>query len=120
MIGEFLDWLTSEKGLVLACWEKGDTEEQAQLSCAQANIESLLAEFFEIDLKEVECERRALLEYLRHPEMKDCSACDGKGERFIVDRCVQGQDYGPETEGHIEICSQCKGKGRVPIQSKRR
>jgi len=43
-----------------------------------------------------------------------CDKCGGDGRIYIVDRVVQGQDYGPETEGHYEKCSKCGGKGKIP------
>jgi len=43
-----------------------------------------------------------------------CDKCHGRGEKFVVDRVVQGQDYGPEVEGHDEICLECDGSGQVP------
>ncbi len=57
-IGEFLDWLEGEKQLVLAQWNN----ENGRLYGSRHNQEALLAEFFDIDLKEVEKERRAMLE----------------------------------------------------------
>ena len=36
-----------------------------------------------------------------------CVRCGGKGQVWITDRVVQGQDYGPETEGHYESCPFC-------------
>ncbi len=47
-IGEFLDWLQEEHEIFLPF-----------------SITDLLAEYFEIDLKEVERERRAILDELR-------------------------------------------------------
>ena len=58
-IGEFLDWLLHDKGAEIAEW-RGD-----QLFPMRGSIESLLAEFFEIDLEKVEKERRAILEEMR-------------------------------------------------------
>ncbi len=46
-----------------------------------------------------------------------CKSCGGDGRRYVVDRVVQGQDYGPETEGHYETCPQCGGSG-VLLQKK--
>lgn len=42
-----------------------------------------------------------------------CTSCGGDGRKYVVDRVVQGQDYGPETEGHYETCPQCGGSGVV-------
>ncbi len=41
------------------------------------------------------------------PAIEKCSYCDGSKRKFVVDRVVQGQDYGPETEGHYESCPYC-------------
>lgn len=59
--GEFLEWLLGEKGFVLAKYE-GDANYPHPI---YETIEELLAEHFEIDLKKIEEEKRAMLEYLR-------------------------------------------------------
>lgn len=60
-IGAFLDWLQSEREIVLAEYEyRGETLYPINLS-----IEKLLAEYFEIDLEKVEQERRAILAHIR-------------------------------------------------------
>lgn len=61
VIGEFLEWLLSECGLCLA--EHDGVS--GRLVPVFTRIEDLLAEYFEIDLKKVEQERRALLESLQ-------------------------------------------------------
>lgn len=43
-----------------------------------------------------------------------CDVCKGKGQKYVVDRVVQGQDYGPSTEGHHERCWKCNGEGEIP------
>ena len=58
-IGSFLDWL-SEKGVWLACQEDEDIEKPFPYQ-----TEELLAEFFDIDLKKVEREKRHMLEGCR-------------------------------------------------------
>lgn len=58
--GSFLEWL-QEKGVVLASYHEHDDE----LYPYRYSIETLLAEFFEIDLEKVEEETRAILEKLR-------------------------------------------------------
>jgi len=60
-IGEFLEWLTGERGLVLAEWREG----RAVPRPARAQTQELIAEYFEIDLTKVERERRAILKSLR-------------------------------------------------------
>ena len=42
-----------------------------------------------------------------------CKNCRGSGSVYVVDRVVQGQDYGGETEGHSERCSSCSGTGEI-------
>ncbi len=59
VIGEFLDWLESEKEIILAIYDDDE------LFPDNENKESLLAEFFEIDLNLIEKERQALLEHIR-------------------------------------------------------
>lgn len=67
-IGEFLEWLLEERDLMFARWpEEGEESEWALDSPIPEclNINELLAEYFEIDLKKVEEERCAILAYLR-------------------------------------------------------
>jgi orotate phosphoribosyltransferase len=42
-----------------------------------------------------------------------CDKCGGSGRQFVVTRVVQGQSYGPETEGRYVTCWKCDGKGEV-------
>ncbi len=58
-IGEFLDWLTSRKGYTV-CFYKGG-ESWREFLPVNKTTETLLAEFFDIDLKKCEQERQALL-----------------------------------------------------------
>ncbi len=58
-IGEFLDWLQHDKNYVLA--EYGEKD---RLYPLYSSIETLLAEYFGIDLKKIEQERRAILKSL--------------------------------------------------------
>lgn len=51
-IGEFLDWCR---------WEKGWSLHDGDRNVASYNIEELLGEYFEIDLKKIEEEKRAIL-----------------------------------------------------------
>jgi len=59
-IGEFLDWLNSRK--IVLC--KLAKLEEAFVPIDRTN-EQLLAEYFNINLRKVERERRALLDYIR-------------------------------------------------------
>lgn len=36
-----------------------------------------------------------------------CPRCGGDGRIYIEDGVTQGQDYGPETDGHYEKCPHC-------------
>ena len=54
-----LDWLSSEKDLTLAIYHGDD------LRVYQANVHELLAEFFDIDLLELEKKKDIMVENLR-------------------------------------------------------
>ena len=58
VVGEFLDWLSCDKGVILGEY-KGE-----RLGEFYYNTENLLAEFFKIDLKKIEEERREILKSL--------------------------------------------------------
>lgn len=60
VIGEFLDWLRNDKDYVLAEYCTDDDN----LYPTHSSIETLLADFFGIDLKKIEEERRAILKSL--------------------------------------------------------
>lgn len=66
-IGEFLEWLADTKGYGI--YSEDDAEDQEgnmqRLYFRAPNTEQLLAEYFEIDLKKVEKERRAILKELQ-------------------------------------------------------
>ena len=74
-IGEFLGWLQTEKKVMFhmehkhksACCKKGENVcgWQGQCGYLHASIDQLLAEYFKIDLKKVEQERRQLLKEIR-------------------------------------------------------
>lgn len=59
-IGEFLDWLETEKSVYLYRYD-----EDEQVCAFPYNKEQILAEFFNIDLNKVESERRKLLSEIR-------------------------------------------------------
>lgn len=65
VVGEFVEWCGAEKGLMLSGYVKYDDIRDEMLAPTSTPIETLLAEFFEIDLKVVEAERRQMLESLR-------------------------------------------------------
>lgn len=60
-IGEFLDWLNSEKDIELKRW----SEENNEYLSVFVSTTVLLAEFFEIDLTKIEAEKRAMLDAMR-------------------------------------------------------
>jgi len=59
-IGEFLEWLLCEKNLQLCEWDG-----LYKMIPDHTPTEELLAEFFGIDLKKVEQEKRAILDFMR-------------------------------------------------------
>lgn len=61
-IGEFLEWLQYEKGWSLATVPEYYDHTLVEVSFS---IESLLAEYFGIDLDKVETERRQMLDRIR-------------------------------------------------------
>ena len=63
-IGEFLEWLHSEKR-----WFLAEYRDNWAIRVSY-NVEELLAEFFGIDLAEAELERRRILEDLARAERK--------------------------------------------------
>jgi len=66
LVGEFLDWLMNERGIVLSEYHEGEgRNDEEELMPISVRIEELLAEFFEIDLKKVEQERRQILKELQ-------------------------------------------------------
>ncbi len=77
-VGEFLDWLSHQKGISFtvqhehtdACSEPGDRYNRCgyrdgDYAPSGATTRSLLAEFFEIDERKIEEEKRAMLAELR-------------------------------------------------------
>lgn len=64
-IGEFIDWLRSDKELELGKWQTSSHDDGDTFQPVHVSTEKLLAEFFEIDLEKLEAEKRAMLEALR-------------------------------------------------------
>lgn len=69
-IGDFLDWLTHEKKIVLCEWREVDRDEEEDgfhdgHYPTYDTIEQLLAKYFEINLKKLEKERRKMLANLQ-------------------------------------------------------
>lgn len=68
--GEFLDWLTNERGYVLAKYHEHDEDcprrcDDEHLRPAHPRIVDLLAEFFHIDMGKIEQEKQQMLNALR-------------------------------------------------------
>lgn len=63
-IGAFLEWLF-DKGLQLARVEDAYGPDHGELVPVYKTITEVLAEYFEIDLKKMETEKRAMLAELR-------------------------------------------------------
>ncbi len=59
-LGCFIDWLSSDLSIPLCKWE----DELQDYYPVHRSIESLLAQYYDIDLNIVEEERRAILDYL--------------------------------------------------------
>lgn len=70
-IGEFLNWLMSERAprLELAVWDDGRRGHR-RLTPSHARIPDLLAEYFDIDQQALEREKRAMLDALRSKQPK--------------------------------------------------
>lgn len=62
-IGEFIDWLEDTHGIVLATRDQ-ETDELYEIS-KRPRLEPLLAEYFGVDMTQVEMERRQMIESLR-------------------------------------------------------
>ena len=65
-LGEFIDWLSSNKGVILAMWGEANDENEEPtdyLYPCNIKLERLLAEYFEIDYDAMEKEKKAILEY---------------------------------------------------------
>jgi len=62
-IGGFLDWLKNKRGLTLC--ETIETPDLDQFYPDYTSINELLAEYFDIDLKVIEQEKRAMLDVMR-------------------------------------------------------
>jgi len=72
IIGEFIDWL-GESGYRICAFQEFTRHSGELGDCTPAgwypqrkSYEQLLADYFEIDLKKVEEERREILESIRH------------------------------------------------------
>jgi len=68
IVGEFLDWLQGEKGYSVCSFQEqgysveGSLVEEGLFKPTCKSIESLLAEFFKIDLKLIEKEKIRMLQ----------------------------------------------------------
>lgn len=70
-IGEFLEWLSEEKKVVIGSYQEFESPwdkegcTRKEFAPFRYDTEKLLAEFFGIDLKKVEQEKRAMLAEIR-------------------------------------------------------
>lgn len=62
-LGEFLEWLLTR--YELAHWEQIEEFDEERLFPVYPNIQGLLAEYFDIDLKKIEAEKDDMLEMIR-------------------------------------------------------
>jgi hypothetical protein len=63
-IGNFIEWLGEERMFIVK-YEKVEGYRDEQALPVTKSIEQMLADYFDIDLKKVEKERRAILAYLQ-------------------------------------------------------
>lgn len=65
-IGDFLDWLIDDKGYAI-CEEAHDSQAMPEYEYfpIRQGFEALLADYFGVDMKKVERERRAILKYVQ-------------------------------------------------------
>lgn len=59
-LGEFIEWLES-KGMTISEYVRYEGYSELRLEPVSTGVERLLADYFEIDLNEVEKERRRIL-----------------------------------------------------------
>lgn len=64
-IGEFLEWAAAEKGLHLAGYRKFEDSENEVLTVTYTPVQDLLAEFYGIDQRVLEREKRTMLDKMR-------------------------------------------------------
>lgn len=64
-IMEFLDWLDEEKSIRLCECDQSSTSSFSAYAPITTSKEKLLAEYFNLDLKKIEEERRAMIEEIR-------------------------------------------------------
>lgn len=65
IVGEFLDWMSNKKEYNICEYHEDGPGEAGGYYPINSNIEELLADFFEIDLKKIEEERRQMLDDIR-------------------------------------------------------
>lgn len=63
-IGEFIEWLASKR-MALGEWREFEEYDNPQFVVAHLNVNTILAEFFNIDLTALEAEKRAMLDAMR-------------------------------------------------------
>ncbi len=74
LIGEFLDWLSAEKEIVLGRWDYRDS-----LVPVREPVQRLLAEYFGVNENALEGEKQALLAHLRETnKAREWALTEGK------------------------------------------
>lgn len=63
VVQRFIDWLYDEQECEIAFWERNRIEDR--LCPIRQGREQLMAEFFKIDLKVLDDEKRAMLDHIR-------------------------------------------------------
>ena len=61
LLGEFLEWLETEKGIILSIW----SDERLHPAIEQSTTQALLAEYFDIDLMKIQLEKDDMLAEMR-------------------------------------------------------
>ena len=64
-VGSFIEWLSDEKNFIIAQYLESDGYDRAGFRPVNVPVNSLLAEYFEIDQKKLEEEKREMLSILR-------------------------------------------------------
>lgn len=83
LIGEFLDWLKSEKGYLLCRYPQRDHDDDCLVPVREP-VTRLLAEFFGVDENALESEKQALLKHMREVNAA-VSWAKGEGRQLLKD-----------------------------------
>lgn len=89
-LGNFLEWLMSKYSL----FRKDAARDNLFQNISNGDyivIEKLLAEYFVIDLQQVEKEKQGILNAIKNPESGKCRCCGkdtGKDKLQVCDKCA--------------------------------